>query len=67
MRDIQQDEPASRCPMCGGEVWAGEVLFEWEGGFVCVDCFRDAMRRMSDRDPVLLAAEMGLSTKEASG
>lgn len=61
--DIQQELPVCRCPACGGEVYAGETMFDLDG-FVCVDCYRDGVHRLSDQDPVLLAAEMGVQTKE---
>ena len=65
LRDMQQEEPVTRCPRCGGEVWAGEAMFDWNrGGFVCLDCFHSAVTRLLDRDPRLMAVELGVACRE---
>lgn len=65
LRDPQEEKPADRCPKCGGEVWAGEPMFDWnEKGYICLDCFKSAVFALLDSDPRLAAAEMGVDYKE---
>ena len=65
LRDVQQEEPVTRCPKCGGEVWAGEPMFDWNGeGFVCLDCFKSSVFALLESDPRLAAVEMGVEYKE---
>lgn len=65
LRDPQEEKPADRCSKCGGEVWAGEPMFDWnEEGYICLDCFKSAVSALLDSDPRLAAAEMGVDYKE---
>lgn len=65
LRDAQQEEPVTRCPRCGGEVWTGEPLFNWDNkGFVCLDCFKGSVFALLESDPRLAAVEMGVEYKE---
>lgn len=65
LRDAQNENPVAHCPKCGGEVWAGEPMFNWDSkGYVCLDCFKSAISALLDSDPRLAAAEMGVDYKE---
>ena len=65
LRDPQEEKPTDRCPKCGGEVWTGEPMFDWnEKGYICLDCFKSAVFALLDSDPRLAAAEMGVDYKE---
>ena len=65
LRDPQDQEPVCFCPKCGGETWSGEQMFAWEEGpYICLDCYKSAVRALLDRDPRLAAAEMGVDCKE---
>lgn len=65
LRDAQQEEPSTRCPKCGGEVWAGEPMFNWDNeGYVCLDCFKSSVFALLESDPRLAAVEMGVEYKE---
>ena len=59
LRDSQEDRPICLCPGCGGEVYAGEDLFEWEGKKVCVDCFKEEICLWVERSPRQAAEAMG--------
>ena len=62
---MQDITPRAYCPKCGGEVWAGEPMFDWnEEGYICLDCFKSAVYALLDSDPRLAAAEMGVDYKE---
>lgn len=65
LRDPQDESPAAICPKCGGEVWTGEPMFDWnEKGYICLDCFKSAVFALLDSEPRLAAAEMGVDYKE---
>lgn len=65
LRDVQQEEPVTRCPKCGGEIWSGEPMFDWNnGGFVCLDYFKSSVSAFLESDPRLAAVEMGVEYKE---
>lgn len=65
LRYPQDEIPACHCLKCGGEVWHGEPMFDWNGrGFICLDCFRASVSALLDSDPRLAAAEMGVDWKE---
>ena len=61
-RDVQEDLPV-QIAGCGHEIYRDEPLFQWEGKWVCLDCFKDRMTAMLEDDPVLLACEMGLEVE----
>lgn len=65
LRDAQDEAPAEYCPRCGGEMWPEEVTYNWEGrGFICPDCFKDAVSDLLEQDPRLVALEMGVDYQE---
>ena len=65
LRDAQQEAPVTCCPRCGGEVWAGEPMFNWNNeGYVCLDCFKSSVFALLESDPRLAAVEMGVEYKE---
>lgn len=65
LRDVQREEPVTRCSRCGGEVWAGELMFNWNSkGFVCLDCFKGSIFALLESDPRLAAVEMDVEYKE---
>ncbi len=35
------------CDCCGQEVWEGETLYEWDGEWICPDCFKDKVSEYS--------------------
>ena len=35
-----------------------EPIFQWDGQWICLDCFKDSIKAMLEDDPVLLAYEM---------
>lgn len=53
--DAQARPPVSHCGRCDGEVWSDEPIFQWDGQWICLDCFKDAIKAMLEDDPVLLA------------
>lgn len=63
LRDVQEEAPAALCERCGGEVWRGERRFQWEGKWLCPDCFRFAVERMLRNYPESLAYELGLEVE----
>lgn len=56
--DAQARPPVSHCGRCNGEVWSDEPIFQWDGQWICLDCFKDSIKAMLEDDPVLLAYEM---------
>ena len=60
LKDRQAEPPAAYCRQCGGEVYAGERLYIWEGRRLCSDCFRAALNA-ADLDQ--LALELGLEVE----
>lgn len=67
MRDNQEDKPACVCPVCGGEVYAGEKLFEWSGKKVCVDCFKHKVTLWLELSPEQVANALGFDYSKAAG
>lgn len=65
LRDEQEERPVCRCPGCGGEVYAGEWLTEWEGRFLCPDCFANRLESWLNLAPNEVAAALGLDRKRA--
>lgn len=35
------------CQECDGEVYEGEVIFEWDGKWICEDCYREKFEALS--------------------
>ena len=65
--DRQLEWPVGRCPHCRGEVYRGERLTQWEGGWICPDCFADRVESWLNRQPEGLALALGLDTCRAGG
>lgn len=65
LRDIQQDEPICACGACGGEVYREERLFEWQGKWVCVDCFQSELSGWLLRSPEQAARELGFACRDS--
>ena len=61
--DRQQDTPVSECEKCRQEVYHGEARFQWEGRWLCPDCFRAAVNKALRDCPEQLALEMGLKVE----
>ena len=59
LRDIQQEEPVCSCEGCGGEIYRGETIFEWQGKWVCVDCFQSELNGWLLHSPEQAAMELG--------
>ena len=59
LRDVQEDRPVCLCQSCGGEVYAGETLFEWSGKRVCVDCFKRNVSLWLELSPEQVANALG--------
>ena len=57
--DRQQDNPVSECEKCRQEVYHGEARFQWEGRWLCPDCFRALLTAARKQ----LALEMGLEVE----
>lgn len=56
-----------RCPKCGGEVYAGEQLFEWDGKKLCSDCFKHKVRLWLELFPEQVANALGFDFFPAAG
>ena len=67
LRDTQQEEPVCTCGQCGGEVYRGESLFEWQGKWVCVDCFQSELNCWLVRSPEQAARELGFACRGLAG
>lgn len=61
--DRQQDNPVSECEKCRQEVYHGEARFQWEGRWLCPDCFRAAVNKALSDCPEQVALEMGLEVE----
>lgn len=61
--DVQQRPPVAICRQCQGEIWHNEAVFNWNGRWMCLDCFKDHVRAMLEDDPTLLALEMGVDVE----
>lgn len=64
LRDPQAEAPAAVCGQCGGEVYAGERLFLWDGARLCGDCFRDRVLGWLRVSPVQVAEALGFEHEE---
>ncbi len=66
LRDMQDEPPAGYCARCGGELWPGELVYNWDdrGVFICPDCFKTAVNKLLELDPKLVALEMGVDYQE---
>lgn len=62
LRDTQADSPVAHAA-CGHEIYRGELTFQWEGRWLCPDCFRSAVERALRENPALVALEMGLEVE----
>ena len=40
-RDKQCDEPVALCGLCGGETYREDVLYIWEGKYICTLCMEE--------------------------
>ena len=67
LRDVQEDSPVCLCQKCGGEVYAGETLFEWSGKRVCVDCFKRQVSLWLELSPEQVANAMGFDFYRMNG
>ena len=63
LRDSQQEIPVCSCEGCGGEIYREELLYEWQGKWVCVDCFQSEMRGWLFRSPEQAARELGFACR----
>ena len=65
LRDVQQDEPVCSCEYCGGEIYREETVFEWQGKWVCVDCFQSELSAWLRHDPEQAAQELGFACRSS--
>lgn len=63
LRDNQQEIPVCCCESCGGEIYRGENLYEWQEKWVCVDCFQSEINGWLRRTPEQAAKELGFSCR----
>ena len=63
LRDIQMEAPAAFCEKCRQEVYHGEARYQWEGRWLCPDCFRAAVSKALEEYPEQVAREMGLEVE----
>lgn len=61
-RDVQEDLPIQTAG-CGHEIYRDELIFQWEGRTVCLECFSSAVERLLRDHPAQLACEMGLEVE----
>ena len=68
--DAQDRPPVTTCAKCQGEIWHDEPIFQWEGRWICLECFKKAVHAMLERagamlenDQVMLAYEMQIEVK----
>ena len=61
--DAQDRNPVFFCNRCQGEVWHEEPIFKWTEQWICLDCFKSAVNKLLEDDPVLLAYEMNLEVE----
>lgn len=67
LRDSQEDRPVCLCPKCGGEVYHGEKLFEWDGRKVCLDCFKHEVVSWLENFPEQVADALCFDYGPAAG
>ena len=65
LRDSQQEEPVCLCDGCLGEVYREETLYEWQGRWVCVDCFLGEMGRWLSHTPEQAARTLGFACRSS--
>jgi hypothetical protein len=64
-KSLEPPEPECEfCPDCGGEVYEGDVLIQWEPGgeYICPDCIYARLHEL-ERDPEALASVIGGKTR----
>lgn len=46
--DAQEERPVKFCAGCGGEIYKGETVFQWDGEEcdLCEDCFWAALHKL---------------------
>ena len=64
LQDSQDKLPSAICQCCEGEVWPYEVMFHWEGKWICLHCFKAAVNAILDDNPRQVALEMMLEMRE---
>lgn len=67
LRDPQDMPAALTCPKCGGEMWAGETMFEVDGRMVCKDCFEAWFQAFYNTSPALFADALGCRAEKIGG
>ena len=65
LRDRQGEKAVLYCAACGGEVYRGEPVFDWEGRRLCVDCFKTRVDAWLESSPVQVAAALGFDCEQA--
>lgn len=60
LADRQEENPVCLCGRCAGEMYAGEVLFGWEGQRLCADCFQSAVNAWVKEAPLEVAEELSV-------
>lgn len=50
LRDKQCDVPAAYCGLCKGELYREDMLYAWEGRYICGICIEDKFNAMSTRE-----------------
>jgi len=60
LRDMQNEAPVSWCDKCRQEVYRGDARYQWEGRWLCPDCFRAAVNKALNECPEQVALELGL-------
>ena len=58
-----EKEASAYCEKCRQEVYHGEARFQWEGRWLCPDCFRAAVNKALRDCPEQVALEMGLEVE----
>lgn len=66
LRDVQQEAMVCRCEGCLGEVYREETLYEWQGRWVCVDCFQGEMGRWLSLAPEQAARSLGFACRSST-
>ena len=65
LRDAQQEEAVCSCGLCCGEVYREEKMFEWQGKWVCVDCFQSELSCWLAHSPEQAARELGFACRSS--
>ena len=42
--DRQQDLPVAECDKCRGEIYREETMYQWEGLWMCPECFESVIQ-----------------------